>query len=152
MFCTAQHLLHIALQLQRWRWFSPVGSPKRGNEGPFCTPNPLNNDFDNSTGLKGVCLKARPSPFAHNPHLKTKLSLCCPFGGETKTVTTPLLMVFFTRYGRTKTISKDEKNLDSRRFKFLEMNDVKFRIKSHREVWEKVKIKLSISLHFFKIG
>ena len=25
---------------------------KRGNEGPFCSPNAFNSDFDNSTRLK----------------------------------------------------------------------------------------------------
>ena len=109
LFCTAHHLLRIALRLQRWRWFSPVGSPKRGNGGPFCIPNPLNSDFDNSTGLKGVCLEAHPSPIAHNPNLKTKLSLSPVVlllwneNGDP----TPFY-VFFTRYGHTKTISKEE--------------------------------------------
>ena len=96
LFCTAHHLLRIALRLQRWRWFSPVGSPKRGNGGPFCIPDPLNSDFDNSTGLKGVCLKARPSPFAHNPNLKTKLSLCCPFAVKRKRWPHPFLCVFYS--------------------------------------------------------
>ena len=30
-------------------------------------------------GYKGVGLETRPSPFAHNDHLKPKLSLCCLF-------------------------------------------------------------------------
>ena len=59
-------------------------APKSGNEGRFCIPNPLNSDFDNSSGLKGVCLKAHPTPLARNPHLKTKLSLCCPFAVKRK--------------------------------------------------------------------
>ena len=30
-------------------------------------------------GYKGVGLETRPSPFAHNDHLKPKLYLCCLF-------------------------------------------------------------------------
>ena len=30
-------------------------------------------------GYKGVGLETHPSPFAHNDHLKPKLSLCCLF-------------------------------------------------------------------------
>ena len=52
-----------------------TGRLKRSNEGPFCSQNGFNSDFDNSTWLKSVFLETRPSPFMQKDHLKPTLSL-----------------------------------------------------------------------------
>ena len=42
-----------------------TGRLKRGNYGPYCSPNPFNGDFDNSAGLKR-CLSSN-SPHSSRP-------------------------------------------------------------------------------------
>ena len=70
------------------------------------------------------------------------LSRNCPFvvvlrGSENGDP--PYLFVPFTRYGYTKNVLRTKKSLDRRSFTFLDMNDLNFRIKSHREVRDNVK-------------
>ena len=52
---------------------------KRGNYGPFCSPNAFYSDFDNSTRQKMCCLETWLSPLVQKDHLKLKLCLCCFF-------------------------------------------------------------------------
>ena len=67
-----------------------TGRLKRGNEGPFCSRNALNTDFDTSTRLKKkvVRLETRLSPFAVNDRVPL-----LSFRDETKTVT-----LFYLRF------------------------------------------------------
>ena len=118
LFYTALQLLRITLRLQRWQWFSPV--TKRGNEGPFCSPDAFNSEFDYSTGLKR-CLSGN-SPQSLSAKCSFEIALCCLFRMKREQWPPLFISVFYSLWLH-KNISKEEKKLDSRRCKFFDMND-----------------------------
>ena len=115
-FYIAHHLVRITLRLKR----STVvftGRPKRGNKAPFWSPNAFNGDFDNSTLLKGVCLKTRHSgeKWSFEAETVPLLSFCT----ETKTMTPLFYLCFLLAMATQKICFKRKRNPDSRSFFFF---------------------------------
>ena len=100
---------------------------KRGNYGLFCSPNAFNNDFNNSTRLKGCLSWNSPQSPRAKWSFEAEIFPYVVVLPQKRTVTPPLYLCFLLVMATPKNILR-RKNQYSRSCIFLDVNNVNSRI------------------------